>query len=357
MTQLLILKEHIQKFYQKYALIINPLFRFLAGCIIFYAANKIVGYNPVLGHNYVIAILSVITVVFPPQIFLFVAAVYVVLHILYVSKYLALVTGVVFTILYLIYIRFLPKHGYVIISMPVLYALNIPYALPILMGIISTPVAIIPVGIGVVVYYMLQTIVSVVSTSTDDVINLYHVVLQQLSSNTQMYSAIIIFSVVLIVVYFIRNREIDFSFEFSILAGSILNMILMFISNFLLDINTSIIHMVTGVIISAVIVCIIQFFRLSLNYAGVENIQFEDEEYYYYVRAVPKTNIAAESKKIKRFNAHHFSEKVGYLEGESVKKLHNAFSGKKEEDKVQELNHDFDFKVSIDKDDLDDEKK
>ena len=126
MTQLLILKEHIQKFYQKYALIINPLFRFLAGCIIFYAANKIVGYNPVLGHNYVIAILSVITVVFPPQIFLFVAAVYVVLHILYVSKYLALVTGVVFTILYLIYIRFLPKHGYVIISMPVLYALNIP---------------------------------------------------------------------------------------------------------------------------------------------------------------------------------------------------------------------------------------
>lgn len=354
MTQLLILKEHIQKFYQKYSLIINPLFRFLAGCIIFYAANRAVGYNPALGNNYVIGILSVITVVFPPQMVLFIAALYVVLHILYVSKYLALVTSVVFAILYLIYIRFLPKHGYIIMSVPVLFAFNVPYALPILMGLVSTPVVIIPIGIGVIVYYMLQTIVSVVGTSTDDAVNLYHAVLQQLYSNLQMYSIIVIFSVVLIVVYIIRNREKDFSFEIAILTGTILNLILIFISNYILDISVNILYLIAGVVLSAVIVWIIQFFRLSLNYEGVENLQFEDEEYYYYVRAVPKTNIAAASKRVKRFNAHHFSETVSYIEEEGVKKFHNAFSGKKEK-KNQELDHDFKFKVSIDEDDLDDE--
>ena len=354
MTQLLILKEHIQKFYQKYSLIINPLFRFLAGCIIFYAANRAVGYNPALGNNYVIGILSVITVVFPPQMVLFIAALYVVLHILYVSKYLALVTSVVFAILYLIYIRFLPKHGYIIMSVPVLFAFNVPYALPILMGLVSTPVVIIPIGIGVIVYYMLQTIVSVVGTSTDDAVNLYHAVLQQLYSNLQMYSIIVIFSIVLIVVYIIRNREKDFSFEIAILTGTILNLILIFISNYILDISVNILYLIVGVVLSAVIVWIIQFFRLSLNYEGVENLQFEDEEYYYYVRAVPKTNIAAASKRVKRFNAHHFSETVSYIEEEGVKKFHNAFSGKKEK-KNQELDHDFKFKVSIDEDDLDDE--
>lgn len=354
MTQLLILKEHIQKFYQKYSLIINPLFRFLAGCIIFYAANRAVGYNPALGHNYVIGILSVITVVFPPQMVLFIAALYVVLHILYVSKYLALVTGVVFAILYLIYIRFLPKHGYIIMSVPVLFAFNVPYALPVLMGLVSTPVVIIPIGIGVIVYYMLQTIVSVVGTSTDDAVNLYHAVLQQLYSNLQMYSIIVIFSIVLIVVYIIRNREKDFSFEIAILTGTILNLVLIFISNYILDISVNILYLIVGVVLSAVIVWIIQFFRLSLNYEGVENLQFEDEEYYYYVRAVPKTNIAAASKRVKRFNAHHFSETVSYIEEEGVKKFHNAFSGKKEK-KNQELDHDFKFKVSIDEDDLDDE--
>jgi len=357
MTQLLILKEHIQKFYQKYAFIINPMFRFLAGCIIFYAANKAVGYNPALGRNYVIGVMSLITVVFPSQIFLFVLAVYVVLHILYVSKYLALVTGIVFTILYLIYIRFLPKHGYVIMAAPILYALNIQYALPILMGLVSTPVAIVPMGIGIIVYYLIETVVSVVGTSTDDVVNLYHAVLNQLYTDTQMYAAIVVFSLVLITVYLIRKSERDFSFEFSIITGAVLNLILTLISNFLLDITSNIFYMVAGVLISAAIVWLIQFFRLSLNYAGVENLQFEDEEYYYYVRAVPKTNITAASKKVKRFNAHHLSETVSYIEEEGVQKLQSAFGGKKNDKKDQEeLDHDFDFKVAIDKEDLDDEK-
>ena len=42
--------------------------------------------------------------------------------------------------------------------------------------------------------------------------------------------------------------------------------------------------------------------RLALNYAGVENLQFEDDEYYYYVRAVPKMSVAAPKKRVKRFN-------------------------------------------------------
>lgn len=64
----------------------------------------------------------------------------------------------------------------------------------------------------------------------------------------------------------------------------------------------------TGTFVSAVGAWLVQFMRLALNYAGVENLQFEDEEYYYYVRAVPKMNVAAPSKRVKRINARHFSE-------------------------------------------------
>ena len=31
-------------------------------------------------------------------------------------------------------------------------------------------------------------------------------------------------------------------------------------------------------------------------------MQFEDDEYYYYVRAVPKMSVAAPNKRVKRFN-------------------------------------------------------
>ena len=60
---------------------------------------------------------------------------------------------VLFLIAYLIYLRFLPEHGYVILAVPILYGLHLPYLMPILLGLIGAPVAVIPMSCGVVCYY------------------------------------------------------------------------------------------------------------------------------------------------------------------------------------------------------------
>ena len=56
-----------------------------------------------------------------------------------------------------------------------------------------------------------------------------------------------------------------------------------------MDININVSIFIT-MILSVVFVWlqIATFQTFTLNYAGVENLQFEDDEYYYYVRAVPK---------------------------------------------------------------------
>ena len=41
----------------------------------------------------------------------------------------------------------------------------------------------------------------------------------------------------------------------------------------------------------------------SLDYSRTEYVQFEDDEYYYYVKAVPKISIAVPQKKVKKINA------------------------------------------------------
>lgn len=43
---------------------------------------------------------------------------------------------------------------------------------------------------------------------------------------------------------------------------------------------------------------ILNFFFRNLDYTRVEHVQFEDDEYYYYVTAVPKVHLAAEDKKV-----------------------------------------------------------
>lgn len=359
MTQLLVFKEQIQKFYQKYALILNPLFRFIIGYITFYAANRVIGYNPLLNSFWTEVILGCISVVFPMPVLLFFACVFIVVQIAYVSNYLAFTMAIMLAVIYFLYVRFLPKHGFIILAMPILYSFNIPYALPILMGLIATPVSVVPLGFGVVVYYLILDTIYVISTSTEDTISLYKLVMQQLSSDTQMYVTIIIFAVVTVVVYFIRNRKVDYAFEIAIVTGAFLNIILFLTTNYLMDININIVNLLVGILVSGLLAWIIQFFRLSLNYAGVENLQFEDEEYYYYVRAVPKTNIAAARKRVKRFNAHHSEGNV--IEEETAEEdfydKESSGSNGALHNKDAKPEHDFEFTVSLDKEDFEELKR
>lgn len=314
MTQLLVFKEHIQKFYQKYAFFLDALFRGILGFIVFASINRTIGYNPTLNNLYAELVMAVVSIFMPGGVLLFTAAVFVTVHIFYVSKMLALVVAVIFAIFYFGYAKFLPKHAYIMFAIPIAVPLHLAYGIPVFLGLTMTPVAVIPIVCGVGIYYLLQAVTSVVSTSTDTSINLYHVVLQQFSSDREMYVMIAIFSVVAVLVYIIRNREWDYSFELAIIAGTVSNMILFLIVNYLLDISINTVRFLVGTVVSAVIVWIIQFMRLALNYAGVENLQFEDEEYYYYVRAVPKMNVAAPSKRIKRINARYFSEHMPELD-------------------------------------------
>lgn len=319
MTQLLVLREHIQKFYQKYALVLNPLFRFIIGFITFSSINRIIGYNPALNQIYIELLLALISVLMPGGVLLFFGAVFASVHIFYVSKMLALVVAAIFAVLYFAYIKFVPKHAYAIVAIPITFPLNLVYGVPILLGLFMTPIAVVPIICGVGIYYLMQSVIFVVSTSTDTSINLYHAMLQQFFNCKEMYAMIVVFSAVSVLVYILRNREWNFSFEIAIVAGIVTNAILLLIIKYILDINMNIAAFFIGSIFSGILVWIIQFMHLALNYAGVENLQFEDEEYYYYVRAVPKMNVAAPSKRVKRINARHFSEHMSGIRHEKDK--------------------------------------
>ena len=36
-----------------------------------------------------------------------------------------------------------------------------------------------------------------------------------------------------------------------------------------------------------------------MDYKHTENVQFEDDDYYYYVKAIPKTKVAAPDRKVR----------------------------------------------------------
>ena len=312
MTQLLVYRERIQKIYQKYSFILNPLLRFLAGYITFSSMNRMIGYHPYLNHLYVELLFGVLCMLLPGNVMLFFVTAFAIGHIYYVSMMLVLVTGMVFGVLYFAYVKFVPEHAYLIIAFPILFSMNLVYVLPMLLGLLMSPLALIPIMCGMGVHYFLLSITSVVGTSADANANMYHLVVQQFFGNEEMYVLTFIFFLVSLVVFFIRSKAVNFIYEKAIITGGIVNLVLLLTVNFLFAFDMEVFSVFWGTLASVFIVMTVQFMRLMLTYTSVENLQFEDDEYVYFVRAVPKANVAAPSKRIKRFSVHRFTENGGH---------------------------------------------
>ena len=58
--------------------------------------------------------------------------------------------------------------------------------------------------------------------------------------------------------------------------------------------------MIFGIVASVVIALIYQFFVFAVDYTRTEYLQYEDDDYYYYVKAVPKLTVSAPDVKVQR---------------------------------------------------------
>jgi len=218
--------------------------------------------------------------------------------------------------MYCLFLRFTPKLGYVIIAIPILYVLKLPYLVPIVLGLFTTPFSIVPTGCGVIIFYLFKVIKEAtamnVNVSIEDTLQLYTYVANSLANNKQMFMTIIIFSLIIIVTYFVKRMKFDYAREIAIAAGALTCILGFLISDLKLDISEQIGAMILGTLVSAIIAVIIQFFYLTLDYTGAEHVQFEDEDYYYYVKAVPKINVTTPQKNVKRISAQKTTSMKGF---------------------------------------------
>ena len=58
-----------------------------------------------------------------------------------------------------------------------------------------------------------------------------------------------------------------------------------------------------GSVLAVVVGIVICFLVFHVDYARTEKLQFENDEYYYYVKAVPKVTVPDTHKKVKRINS------------------------------------------------------
>ena len=60
--------------------------------------------------------------------------------------------------------------------------------------------------------------------------------------------------------------------------------------------------LIFGLLVSVMLAMIYNFFFFSVDYTRTEYVQFEDDDYYYYVKAVPKIAISRTDVKVQEIN-------------------------------------------------------
>lgn len=360
MFYLLELREKIKKFYQEKETIALAIFKFVISFVIFYTITHNLNYNSMLSNIFVIMLLSLIGAFVPSTVLTFLAMVVTSMEVFYFSSVLGIAVIGVLLILYCLFIRFTPKLGIAVLAVPIAFALKIPCFIPIILGIISTPISVVAVGCGTILYYLLDVVKNVykiAGDSAEDGGQVYTFLIKQFKDNTAMIFTIIVFIVITLIVYVIRTREINYSFEVAILTGCIVNILTFLIANLLNDIKipVNIGELILGTIGAGVLAVIVQNFRCALDYTTIERVQFEDDDYFYYVKAIPKIKVVEKKSDIKRIAVQKPVEhKINDSVEENINKdfdtnFDKAFDNDFAEEKTLEENLNKELKKELDK--------
>lgn len=307
MAFLLDLKESFKKFYNRYNTYIIPASKFLIALISFIMINVSIGYMDKLKNPVFAILLSVVCAFLPSGFTLIILSVFMLLHLYAISAEFALLALCVVLLMYLLYFRFTPKSAYILIITAMLCWIKMPFVIPVAIGLCSSALAVIPVSFGIVIYYIIRTAsdyeAAISNQSLTESMKQISYLVGSLLKNRQMLVMIIAAAVTIIVVYIIRRQKIDHSWKIAIIIGSITEFLILVVGQIALKADFNIVLIIVGVILGAAVsyICNIVFF--ALDYNRTEYVQYEDDEYYYYVKAVPKINVASADVRIKHINA------------------------------------------------------
>lgn len=308
MSALLELRERCRNIYSKYEIYLTPLFKFLLALITLVMINATVGYmDKLIGNTVLVLVVALMCSFLPTNFIALFAALFISGHMYAISLECGAVAIGIFLLMFILYFRFSPKDALVVVLLPIFFVLKIPYVIPIAVGLLCTPVSIVSVACGTITYYMVEfaknNAQTIDSLGADGAVAKFRYMLDGVLKNKEMYLVIIAFCVVVITVYLIRRLSIDRAWTIAMSVGAVFNVVLLLFGNLSLDTHISMLGLIFGTIFSLLCCFVLQFFAFNVDYSRTEYVQFEDDEYYYYVKAVPKNSVNETEHKVQKITS------------------------------------------------------
>lgn len=310
MAALLMIKEKIKIIYADYHKVIVPVIKAVVAFLMLLAINDKIGYMTRLDSVIIVLALSGVCAFTPRSVTVLAGLAAVLAHLSALSIEVALVAAAVFLVMILVYLRFCSKDILLVVLTPLSFYFGVQYIMPLVVGILCGPAAVLTLGCGIIIHYYIDYIsvnaLTIQGMSASATVEKIRIGLDGIIHNDIMFLALLSFAAATLVVHILRRQAIDHAWSVAIFSGAMTNVILSFMGILVFDNGPTVIGLLLGTIVAVPLAMLVAFLFMGLDYSRTEKVQFEDEDYYYYVKAVPKMKIQAPAKTIKRINTQKY---------------------------------------------------
>lgn len=306
MTALLEFKQKIKNLYSKYEMYLQPLMKFVLALVYFIWINSNMGYMSVLDNVFVILILALICSILPSGMMIFVGFAMMLGHSYVLGIDVAGFMLVLILFMLILFLRFSAGHNIVLILTPLSCAFELPVLLPVGSGLLSSALAALPAACGVVIYYFvrfIRTQSQILQASDLQIMERITLLADGLMKNGTMWLTLVAFVFVILAVNLIRTRMFDYAWRIAIVAGGVIYVVIMLVGSGIMGVSVEVVPTIAASVISVLICIVLEFFVFGGDYTRTERLEYEDDEYYYYVKAVPKALVTSSERSIKKINA------------------------------------------------------
>ena len=307
-TSLLELKQTVKILYIRHEMIIRYALRFLLALVAIGMINGRLGYYEQFSGIIVTIALSLVCAVLPTGFTAVICALLILLHLYALSLEACVIAAIIFLCAYLLYYRFSTHDAVILLLTPVLFTLHIPHVMVFVLGLLFMPYSVISLVFGIGIWFYLHNIVLNVTQyanaqgGAEEHLSRVQDIAGSMAGDRTMLVYMAAFAVSAVLIYTLRRQSIDRAWFIAIAAGAFANLVILFVGDVALDASVGIPGALLGTVLGILTGIVIMFFVFNVDYSRVEKVQFEDEEYYYYVKAVPKIALQERARHSKNIN-------------------------------------------------------
>lgn len=306
MTALLEFKQRLKNLYGQYEIYILPVLKLILAMNYFFWINQMIGFSDKLKSPFVVLILSLFCAILPSNAIVWIGFALIIGNCYSMGIEIAAFAAVLILLLAVLFLRFSPKGNLILAFTPLGFACKIPAVIPISGGLLCPASAAFSGGCSVIIYYFLNFLkeqAAVLQNPDTEIPKKIKLLVDGLMRNREMWLTILAFAAVILLVNLIRTRSLDYAWRIAIIVGGVTYVLVMMAGGLYLNAKIPIVTVIIFAVIAVILGLVLEFFAFGGDYTRAERLEYEDDEYFYYVKAVPKVTIATSKRKIKKINA------------------------------------------------------